>query len=955
MKSILKQLFLLSFFTSLGFGQFLYVWNQRTHSELTWQTIETKHFQIHYHNGLDSVAIKASKIAETAYQPILDQLNLDDFGPTHITLTAEDEIMNGFAMPSNQIFIWVSQNDVAGHFGGSEKWLKMVLTHEFQHVAQFQAQKTLLGPFGQIGTPSWWIEGMAEYNTEVWRVGRADVNLKSFTYRSNIEKLEAHSDGYAKVLYLAWKYGDSTLVKISNEKVYFDKKTKKWPLSFTFEKAFKTHTGQSVREFEKEWKRVMQAYYFSVMAQKESVEEVGKTLGFRGYRSISSLSLAPDSSHWAIVGQRSKGIEIDEVWIQSTDSVKSNVLLHRGEFSSKNSWSPDSKSVLVSERHRGQYGSLIYDIRLIGLDKKIRWVSENLRGHYPIFSQDKTRFYCVGHPEGETSQIYEIDISTSKTTQITAFSGDVQLRDLCLSPDGKNIAFMIQDEDGFPDIMTFNISDKFVEKITHDRFEDLSPVWNHRGDEIIFTSYRNEIPNLFMASLSDSSDTLYQITDVAEGLWSHQYLPDYTILSTSISDQDTVRFIRVDSKNRVQQSSLILRNKFNEWRYGQPEISIPEIDFSIASPVEKSHPYMPFKNMISQTKFILPDVDGVNAFGVFNDPIGKHLLTAGGLVSYSGKISEAWFTYSNFSYKPVLTLYGIKNVFGQATGKSIDDYDVRNGAGMLANFDFNAGDALYTNHSFISELHVFDHHNVSLKKPDLSTEPDFHETSYSIQYGWLTRLPYKNAIMFPKHGTGLKVKWEQALDVFENDVSYTSFNVDVFSVGKIPKTPIYLYGRVRSTLQSNTIPELIQGGLYGQSFANASQGTIWNSVMRPFGENPIHFIRGLDENQPGNQTISGTVEARLPLFNSIPAEIFGLSMKQFSASIFADYGQVDGGDWQNGAGLELRFSLDLGGMPLAMLGFGIADDYQSYIDFPSPSNDVWRERAYFNFTVMSPF
>ncbi|MBT4362245.1 MAG: hypothetical protein HOD11_14890, partial [Candidatus Marinimicrobia bacterium] len=152
-------------------AQNMWMWNQRTHPELKWQTLETEHFNIHYHQGLEVLAGRGALIAEQTYQPILDQLQVKDFGKTDIVFSAEDEIMNGFAMPSNQIFIWVSQNDVAGHFGGSDKWLKMVITHEFQHVVQFQAHRTWAGIFGGITIPTWWIEGMAEYMTEVWRGG----------------------------------------------------------------------------------------------------------------------------------------------------------------------------------------------------------------------------------------------------------------------------------------------------------------------------------------------------------------------------------------------------------------------------------------------------------------------------------------------------------------------------------------------------------------------------------------------------------------------------------------------------------------------------------------------------------------------------------------------------------------------------------------------------------------
>lgn len=142
-------------------AQNMWMWNQRTHPELKWQTLETEHFNIHFHQGIETIARKGAAVAEQAYEPIMSQLGLRDFGKTDIVFSAEDEIMNGFAMPSDQIFIWVSQNDVAGHFSGSDKWLEMVVTHEFQHVAQFQAHRTWAGILGGVSIPLWWYEGLS--------------------------------------------------------------------------------------------------------------------------------------------------------------------------------------------------------------------------------------------------------------------------------------------------------------------------------------------------------------------------------------------------------------------------------------------------------------------------------------------------------------------------------------------------------------------------------------------------------------------------------------------------------------------------------------------------------------------------------------------------------------------------------------------------------------------------
>ena len=40
-----------------------WMWNNRTHGELKWTTIETEHFNIHYHQNLDKIALQGASIA----------------------------------------------------------------------------------------------------------------------------------------------------------------------------------------------------------------------------------------------------------------------------------------------------------------------------------------------------------------------------------------------------------------------------------------------------------------------------------------------------------------------------------------------------------------------------------------------------------------------------------------------------------------------------------------------------------------------------------------------------------------------------------------------------------------------------------------------------------------------------------------------------------------------------
>ncbi|HIB74116.1 MAG TPA: hypothetical protein EYO50_09385, partial [Candidatus Marinimicrobia bacterium] len=108
---IIKTVIFLLLLTE-GFSQTWY-WTGRTHGELDWSTIETEHYRVHYHQGIEKIAKEGASIAEQVRPILLKQMDLEDIPTIDIIFTTEDEIMNGFAQWTYNTFIWVDQNDAA--------------------------------------------------------------------------------------------------------------------------------------------------------------------------------------------------------------------------------------------------------------------------------------------------------------------------------------------------------------------------------------------------------------------------------------------------------------------------------------------------------------------------------------------------------------------------------------------------------------------------------------------------------------------------------------------------------------------------------------------------------------------------------------------------------------------------------------------------------------------------
>lgn len=934
----------------------MWLWNQRTHPELKWQTIETEHFNIHFHQGIENIARKGADIAEQAYQPIMDQLELADFGKTDIVFSAEDEIMNGFAMPSDQIFIWVSQNDVAGHFSGSDKWLEMVVAHEFQHVAQFQAHRTWAGIVGGISIPHWWYEGMAEYMTEVWRVGRSDLQIKMHTYRNTLGSLDPHDDGFSKVLYLASQYGDSTLVNIGHHRLYLDKANQRYPYWYDFSRAFKAETGQSLDNFNEEWRRVMNTYYYGLKAQKEQVEEVGRTLSIKGFASIRSARMAPDSSTVVVIGRRDGKMRDDGVYVFHSDSARGITERHYGRFSGAPAISPDATQIVVSEYHRGSHGSLVYDLRLVPVEKgRASWLTSDLRSHHPVFSADGKGVYFVAHP-GETSQIYYRDIDSENLKQISSFQGDVQVRDLSIDEFGNRLLFAIQDETGAVDIAIMGVDGGSFKKLTHDPEEDMFPVWTRDGQQVVFTSYRTGTPNLFRVDLD--SLKIQQMTDVAGGIFSRQRLPHSDeLLASTLNDVDSVRLVVVSSQRMAPELPLNIRSPYDSWRDKRPDITIPEFKPSDTLLPVPAEPYRARKHMKSLGRIIWPDVEGLFGMALLNDALGKHLIQAAGVLGWDGSLAGGYLSYMNLTFKPAVQLYASQNLAFNIR-RSFDSrfLEFRNGVGMALELPLNGGNSLSSNHTFRLEAQALER--------DLEKAPVFSgpvgsgiresrstELKTGFTYIWKSQRPHANQFIIPKDGIGLLAHIETTLPELFGENDYAQVWLDGFFNFDVPRLPLVGYTRLKWIRQGGKILEQDMIGFSETPsfyFNNAAWHTLQATGLLDAPES--YSLRGQSGQFPSLELIYSVSELRLPLFSIIPVNILGIGIQNLTAACFYDFGYLPASKIDlSTTGFEFKLDVSLLGQSMFTMALGYggnADYWQSW------SGD---EAPYLRMALINPF
>ncbi len=171
-------------------------------SSLTWYTLSSPHFHLHYHDGLEDSARQAIAIAERVHDKLVPLLNWEPREPIDMVLTDEIDLANGFTtpFPANHIELWLTPFD-DGLLDFSA-WLESLITHEYTHLLHLDAvagppakSRQIFGrnpytlAFPAIFQPTWVLEGIATYvETDKSRgVGRVQSSYFDMLMRMEVE------------------------------------------------------------------------------------------------------------------------------------------------------------------------------------------------------------------------------------------------------------------------------------------------------------------------------------------------------------------------------------------------------------------------------------------------------------------------------------------------------------------------------------------------------------------------------------------------------------------------------------------------------------------------------------------------------------------------------------------------------------------------------------------------
>ncbi|MEE9189972.1 MAG: BamA/TamA family outer membrane protein [Candidatus Neomarinimicrobiota bacterium] len=978
-------------FSGFIFAQGTWQVTMRTHPELEWQTLHTLHFNIHYHQGIEEIARKGAAIAEQSWPILLKQVGLDTIPAIDIIFTNEDEIMNGYALWTYTTFIWVDQND-AIIWLENRKWLNQVVSHELQHIFQFHALKTWIPePWSLLvsGTPGWFIEGTAEYFTEIWRPYRADLVHKQHVLKNSMDKMESHYQGFSKMLYFADRFGDSALVKLMHERTGLK--------LFKFKKAFKKSTGGiSLKRFEEDWRRQMNTYYYGYRSQKERIEEVGKTSTFP-VSSVLGFQLSSDSLNIAIAGLKDKDQLDGSLYVGKLDTIKAvkkrkkNTSrpenfpkkdkykwklkeIDSGRIHSILDWSSDGNQLVYTKYHFGDNQSMVWDLRLFDLKTgKAQWLTFSQRAAHPNWSPDGSRIVYVAH-SNNTSNLFLINPEDRDMERLTDYPHDTQILTPRFSPDGKHIAFAKSSPQGNTDIYLIDVKSGEESRLTDDPALEYYPVWHPNGEHITYTSHVGAglTPNLSTLNIADGHAV--PITDVADAVWARQWTPKgNSILASTLPDVDSVRIVQVNPFRTPVTQPVSIRESYLRWMKIQPDTLLPLVDPSIKTEILGKHHYSPLSHLKHLTSLAFPYLDGSGIFGftVWVDALGKDIFQIGGGTAWDGS-SDPWYfaNYVNARSRILWSVNLYRNMrwnfrpYDRSLSGLFESLDGIQWMGMLP---FNLGNALHSSHMVTASLSAH-YRNVILPSDSLDAKSgefiprlpgEYHdlpipeegnEGIVSLRYRWLSRRPHKNNVSLPTQGFGLQSSVDIAKSEIYGDFSYTRFSLEGFGNQELIG-PLTLFGRVKTQVMTGKPPAQDSLGLTRDLPVYYALGNIDLSIIAiPESHNP----RGWDGVRLGDRLVFGSVEIRLPLLSRLPVNILGFTLGSVSGALFTDFGNVwnagkqVGDAWIVTAGYELKVALQIVNLPLLHFAFGEGQTVDEWRDRLTP-------RQYARLALINPF
>ncbi len=514
---------------------------------LTWLTIRSAHFDIHYHEPLGVQARRIAALLERADALHREVYEYEPTQRTQVVLTDDTDSANGSAtaIPFNTIRLYSTAPEDLSPLADYDEWMATLVTHEHQHIAQLDSIRGLPAIVNRIVgkiyaphhlAPRWLLEGFAVFDeTDHTSGGRLrssmwDMFMRADVLGDRIVRLDqiTHTVDrwpYGNVWYLygsmfaeflARQYGREILTDIvrngSDELVM--------PLALPF-----LTNGRADRSLWSLYDLFVSDLRARYGIQEEGIRASGLVEGRRitehgenaqTPRFITNNRLV----YWAGDNQRlselrvldlSQGARIERRITQAGTMTPAPTTDDRIVYSG-----------LSITRDLYAFNDLfVYD----GREDDVTQLTHGLRAQEPDVSPNGERVVFTQNGAGTTNLMIADFANVEGTAHELVRSRRFdQVYTPRFSPDGRTVAASFWRRGGFRDIGLVDVATGHVDFVMHDRAIDSGPAWSPDGRTLYFASDRTGVSNIY--ALDVETRAVSRVSNVLMGAYMPNVSPD---------------------------------------------------------------------------------------------------------------------------------------------------------------------------------------------------------------------------------------------------------------------------------------------------------------------------------------------------------------------------------------------------------------------------------------------
>jgi hypothetical protein len=520
---------------------------------LEWYTLQTAHFRVNFHRGLEPAAQRVAAVAERAYGILGKNLDQRPSEVVEILLADDSDFANGSAgaVPYDAIRLFATAPDDMSALSDYDDWLNELVTHEYTHILHVDNVSGLPALLNKIlgktavpnhSQPRWILEGLAVAMETAHTTGgrlrssQFDMYLRADVLEHNFARLDQMSGsprrfpgpnlwylyGSGFISFINDTYGPDVFAAVADD---YGAQVIPWGIN----RSIRRVTGRTYEELFEGWRASLELR-FAEQAAKVRARGLreGRRLTWRGQNAGSARLTDACSTLGkpSVLYFRDDGHTPAGIYEVALDGSEPQGKLRARASGVQLSLLPDCSIVFDSNavtEQRYFFQDLFRQLPGTSSreedDTRMR-MTRGLRARHADVSRDGRKVAFVTNERGT---------STLRIADLTPEHGLESVRALIpsaryeqaftprFSPDGSSVAYSAWTTGGFRDIRIVDVKSGRVRQLTHDRALDQQPTFSRDGRRLYFTSDRSGIANVYAFDLATGQ--LSQVTNVVNGAY----------------------------------------------------------------------------------------------------------------------------------------------------------------------------------------------------------------------------------------------------------------------------------------------------------------------------------------------------------------------------------------------------------------------------------------------------